>query len=240
MFLDLFTSKKNAKGENFFSGKITVNKVNQVAGDKDFETIVNWTQEQWGHVSERSREEEVAIFEKYSGDFVIYTAHYGDNLVGMFGLANMNDNNSFVSGKARVDVPYLYVVPALRSIGIGSEICKALFNAAKETVIGGKNAEIISIATINPDLNAPYQKAGAKMMGEGYYYGFPADLFELDLTPETSTLDKFLSMDREAMKVDISGVIARANKQAFAELTSYNFQDEDVALVAQDATGVDA
>ena len=240
MFLDLMSSKKNAKGENFFSGKIKVEKINQIAGDQDFETIVDWTHSQWSCVLDISRQERSDAFVHYSKDFVIYTAHYGDVLVGMFGLANMNNNDSFVSGKARVDVPYLYVIPELRSMGIGSEICKALFSKASDTMIGDKHVEIISVATINPDLNTPYQKAGAKSMGEGYYYGFPSDMFELDLTPKDSTLSKFLSLDREAMKVDISNVIARANKEALSELTHYNYQAEEMVLIAVDDANVEA
>ncbi len=130
------------------------------------EQAAKWGEEKWGYLRNfPGLDKRKELIEEMKNDFYIIT--YANQPVAMFALKDSEFKNA-------KKLNYVYVDESFRGLGIGVQLIEFAKKVCKE-----KNAHMIILDTLTPNLDRFYEKRGAEPVCEVSVLGHPASLFKM-------------------------------------------------------------
>jgi len=135
--------------------------------------FAQWTENEWGYVRNKGVEFRTNLFKQYiatPGIPNMYGLFLNEVPIGMFAIEQCEpaENCLFLN--------YLYLLPDYRNSGIGS----STVNVAKR-ICKSHSAHFMQLTTLDIALNKYYENLGGRVLGEEYFYTYPATRMELTL-----------------------------------------------------------
>jgi len=150
-----------------------VSAINLIRCPKYLSLFAQWAESEWGYVRNKGVKFRTELFKQYiesNGIPEMYGLFIQASPVGMFAIEDCEyqDNTLFLN--------YLYITPKSRSAGIGTRTVEL----AKQ-ICRTYNAEFMQLTTLETSMNAYYENLGGHIIGEEYFYTYPATRMEITL-----------------------------------------------------------